>query len=257
VTCLLLEVFTELMSQFSKNLCYNRMQFWRVREVRYLTRLITWRSVVQIHHSQPEHQVITEVQQRPKTSLRDGSWGRLISKEHASRRMASVWPGMSELDGNLLNNFSKAMNIQYKLFDERLRQFPSQYATSGSAGMDLRACVAGPVTLQPGETFAFPAGFALHIADPAYAAFILPRSGLGHKHGIVLSNTIGLIDSDYQGQIQVTILNRSDVAYTIQPMDRIAQLVVMPVVRAAFVEVAEFATESERGAGGFGSTGAK
>lgn len=146
------------------------------------------------------------------------------------------------------------MHIDLKILDQRLRDTLPAYATPGSAGLDLRACLDGPLTLAPGQTELVPTGMAIHLADPGYAAMILPRSGLGHKNGIVLGNLVGLIDSDYQGQLFVSLWNRSQVAFTIQPMDRIAQLVVVPVVQAQFNIVQEFGA-SERGAGGFGSTG--
>lgn len=129
-----------------------------------------------------------------------------------------------------------------------------QYATAGSAGLDLRACLDEPVTLPPGETVLVPTGLAMHIADPGYAAMILPRSGLGHKHGIVLGNLVGLIDSDYQGPLIVSVWNRSQTEFLLQPMERLAQLVVVPVQQVDFDVVEEFDT-SERGIGGFGSTG--
>jgi dUTP pyrophosphatase len=133
-------------------------------------------------------------------------------------------------------------------------QLPN-YATAGSAGLDLRACLDAPLTLAPNAWQLVPTGLAIHLADPGYAAVILPRSGLGHKHGIVLGNLVGLIDSDYQGQLMVSAWNRSDVAFTIEPMERIAQMVIVPVVRARFNVVSDFAAASERGAGGYGSTG--
>jgi len=132
-------------------------------------------------------------------------------------------------------------------------QLPA-YATPGSAGLDLRACIDAPIELRPGETQLIPTGLAIHLADRGYAAMILPRSGLGHKHGVVLGNLVGLIDSDYQGQLMVSCWNRGQAAFTIQPMERIAQMVIVPVVQASFELVEEFAA-SERGAGGFGSTG--
>lgn len=144
--------------------------------------------------------------------------------------------------------------IDIKLLDPRLREQPPAYATAGSAGLDLRACLDAPVTLRPGETTLVPSGIAIHLADSGLAAVVLPRSGLGHKHGIVLGNLVGLIDSDYQGQIMVSVWNRGSEAFTIEPMERIAQLVVVPVVQAKFDIVDEF-TASERGEGGFGSTG--
>jgi len=128
------------------------------------------------------------------------------------------------------------------------------YATAGSAGLDLRACLQAPLTLAPGRWELVPTGMAIHLQDPGYAALILPRSGLGHKHGIVLGNLVGLIDSDYQGQLMVSAWNRSGVEYTLQPMERLAQLVIVPVVQAQLREVREFAP-SERGQGGYGSTG--
>jgi dUTP pyrophosphatase len=147
------------------------------------------------------------------------------------------------------------MKIDVKIIDSRLAdQFPA-YATPGSAGLDLRACLDAPVTLQPNAWQLVPTGMAIHLQDPAYAALILPRSGLGHKHGIVLGNLVGLIDSDYQGQLMVSAWNRSDVAFTIAPLERIAQLVIVPVVQAQFNVVSEFAATSERGTGGYGSTG--
>ena len=145
-------------------------------------------------------------------------------------------------------------SIEVKILDPRLREQLPEYATPGSAGLDLRACLAEAVTLEPGDTVLVPAGIAIHLADPGLAAMILPRSGLGHKHGIVLGNLVGLIDSDYQGQIFVSTWNRGKTAFTIQPMERLAQLVVVPVVQVAFAVVDEFEASS-RGAGGFGSTG--
>jgi dUTP pyrophosphatase len=145
-------------------------------------------------------------------------------------------------------------NIEVKVLDARLREQLPQYATPGSAGLDLRACLPAPLTLEPGQTELIPSGIAIHLADPGLAAMILPRSGLGHKHGIVLGNLVGLIDSDYQGQIFVSTWNRGNAAFTIQPMERLAQLVVVPVVQVGFQVVEEFHA-SARGAGGFGSTG--
>jgi dUTP pyrophosphatase len=144
--------------------------------------------------------------------------------------------------------------IEVKILDARLRGQLPAYATGGSAGLDLRACLEAPLTLEPGQTELVPSGIAIHLADPGLAAMILPRSGLGHKHGIVLGNLVGLIDSDYQGQIFVSTWNRGNAAFTIQPMDRLAQLVVVPVVQVEFDVVDEFHASS-RGAGGFGSTG--
>jgi dUTP pyrophosphatase len=144
--------------------------------------------------------------------------------------------------------------VELRILDERLREQLPRYATHGSAGLDLRACLKEPLTLKPGETELVPAGIAIHISDPKLAALILPRSGLGHKHGIVLGNLVGLIDSDYQGQIFVSTWNRGTAPFTIEPMERLAQLVVVPVVQVDFDVVSEF-TPSTRGAGGFGSTG--
>ena len=146
--------------------------------------------------------------------------------------------------------------IQLKLLDQRLgNDFPlPSYATDGSAGLDLRACVDQTTTVQPGETILIPTGMAIYVADPAFAAVLLPRSGLGHKHGIVLGNLVGLIDSDYQGQVYVSCWNRSSNPFNIEPGDRIAQMVVLPVVQVQFEVVDEFNT-TDRGAGGFGSSG--
>jgi len=146
--------------------------------------------------------------------------------------------------------------IQLRILDPRLgREFPlPDYATEGSAGVDLRACVEGPVWLRPGEVMLVPTGMAIHVADPGLAAVILPRSGLGHKHGIVLGNLVGLIDSDYQGQVLVSCWNRGSEAFEIEPGARLAQMVFVPVVRAEFQVVTEFET-SRRGDGGFGHTG--
>lgn len=146
------------------------------------------------------------------------------------------------------------MQIDLKILDPRLEQQLPAYATPGSAGLDLRACLEVPLTLAPQACQLVPTGIALHLGDPAYAALILPRSGLGHKHGIVLGNLVGLIDSDYQGQLMVSAWNRSDQPYTIEPLDRLAQLVIVPVVQARFRVVDSFEA-SERGENGYGSTG--
>src|SRR5574340_226081 len=146
------------------------------------------------------------------------------------------------------------MKMDVKILDARLRDQMPHYATAGAAGLDLRACIDAPLTLAAGETRLVPTGLAIHLADPGYAALILPRSGLGHKHGIVLGNLVGLIDSDYQGQIFVSLWNRSQIPFTLMPMERMAQLVIVPVMRAQFNIVEEFPL-SERGSGGFGSTG--
>lgn len=144
--------------------------------------------------------------------------------------------------------------IDLKVLDARMAEQLPAYATPGSAGLDLRACLDAPLVLEPGQASLIPTGLAIHVADPGLAAIILPRSGLGHKHGIVLGNLVGLIDSDYQGQLMVSCWNRSAVTFTVQPMERIAQLVIVPVVQATFRQVQEFG-ESDRGASGFGSTG--
>ena len=147
------------------------------------------------------------------------------------------------------------MQVDIKILDERLREAMPAYATPGSAGLDLRACLTEPLTLAPNAWQLVPTGMALYLADPRYAAMILPRSGMGHKHGIVLGNLVGLIDSDYQGQLLVSAWNRTDVAFTIEPMERIAQLVIVPVVQASFNVVDEFIDVSQRATGGYGSTG--
>lgn len=144
--------------------------------------------------------------------------------------------------------------VQVKLLDARLKNTPPTYATPGSAGLDLRACIEHTTTIGPGETLMVPTGMAIYLQDPDYAAMILPRSGLGHKHGIVLGNLVGLIDSDYQGQLLVSCWNRSKESFILNPMERIAQLVIVPVMQAEFVLTEEF-NASERGEGGFGSTG--
>jgi dUTP pyrophosphatase len=144
--------------------------------------------------------------------------------------------------------------LDVKILDARIREMLPHYGTPGAAGLDLRACLAAPLVLKPGDSQLVPSGIAIHIGDPRYAAIVLPRSGLGAKHGIVLGNLVGLIDSDYQGQVLVSVWNRGQAEFTIQPMDRIAQLVVVPVQQVEFNVVEEFET-SARGAGGFGSTG--
>ena len=146
------------------------------------------------------------------------------------------------------------MTIDLKVLDPRIADALPAHATPGSAGLDLRACLDAPLTLAPGQTELIATGLAIHLADPGYAALILPRSGLGHKHGIVLGNLVGLIDSDYQGPLMVSCWNRGLASFTVQPMERIAQLVIVPVVQAAFRRVDAF-TSSDRAAGGFGSTG--
>jgi dUTP pyrophosphatase len=144
--------------------------------------------------------------------------------------------------------------LDVKILDPRLRDALPQYSTAGAAGLDLRACIGEPMTLAPGAAELIPSGIAIHLSDPGLAAIVLPRSGLGHKHGIVLGNLVGLIDSDYQGQVMVSVWNRSGAAFTINPMERIAQLVVVPVVQVRLNVVEDFSA-SQRGAGGFGSTG--
>lgn len=146
-------------------------------------------------------------------------------------------------------------SVEIKILDQRIHDNFPKYATEGAAGLDLRACVDDKTILHAGETLLVKTGIAIHLADPGYAAMLLPRSGLGHKHGIVLGNLVGLIDSDYTGEVMVSMWNRSGSDFEINPMDRIAQLVIVPVVQARFTVVEEFGQSSERGAGGFGSTG--
>ena len=150
-----------------------------------------------------------------------------------------------------------ALQVDLKILDERIREHMPVYATAGSAGLDLRACLDAPLTLQPNAWQLVHTGMAVHLNDPGYAALLLPRSGLGHKHGIVLGNLVGLIDSDYQGQLMVSVWNRSDQPFTVEPLERIAQMVIVPVVQAQFNLVDDFAQTSTRGAGGYGSTGRK
>lgn len=144
--------------------------------------------------------------------------------------------------------------LNIRILDERMREALPRYATAGSAGLDLRACIDAPLTIHPGETHLISSGLAIHLGDPGYAALILPRSGLGHKNGIVLGNLVGLIDSDYQGPLMVSTWNRGKEPFTVQPMDRIAQMIVVPVAQVALNVVDDF-DASDRGAGGFGSTG--
>jgi len=148
------------------------------------------------------------------------------------------------------------MKLDVKILDVRLREAMPAYATAGSAGIDLRACIEQPLRLEAGATVLVPSGIAIHLADSGHCALVLPRSGLGHKHGIVLGNLVGLIDSDYQGQIMVSLWNRGSEPFSIQPLDRIAQLVVVPVVQVKLNLVESF-DASDRGAGGFGSTGGR
>ncbi|MGK5024417.1 dUTP diphosphatase [Janthinobacterium sp. RB2R34] len=145
-------------------------------------------------------------------------------------------------------------NIDIKILDARMKDQLPAYATPGSAGLDLRACIDEAITIAPGQTVLIPTGLAIHLGDPGYAAMILPRSGMGHKNGIVLGNLVGLIDSDYQGQLMVSTWNRGQNAFTLNPMERLAQLIIVPVLQVGFNIVEEFG-DSERGAGGFGSTG--
>mgnify|MGYP003460629608 FL=1 len=144
--------------------------------------------------------------------------------------------------------------IDVKILDNRLRESPPEYATPGSAGLDLRACIEAPIHVSPGQTTLVPTGMAIHLADPGLAAMILPRSGLGHKHGIVLGNLVGLIDSDYQGELMVSVWNRGSVTFTLNPLDRIAQLIIVPVLQVGF-NIVDYFDASHRGEGGFGSTG--
>jgi dUTP pyrophosphatase len=144
--------------------------------------------------------------------------------------------------------------LQVKILDERMRSQMPSYATPGSAGLDLRACIDETIEIAPGQTVLVPTGLSIYVEDPGYAALILPRSGLGHKHGIVLGNLVGLIDSDYQGQLMVSTWNRGSTTFKLEPMERLAQLVIVPVAQVEFDIVDEFGA-SERGAGGFGSTG--
>jgi len=146
------------------------------------------------------------------------------------------------------------MRIAFRILDPRLADQLPRYATPGSAGLDLRACIDHALTVEAGQAVMVPTGLAIHLDDPGYCAMILPRSGLGHRHGIVLGNLVGLIDSDYQGPLQISCWNRSNEPYTLQPLDRVAQLVIVPVQQVEF-ELVDAFTESERGAGGFGSTG--
>jgi dUTP pyrophosphatase len=145
-------------------------------------------------------------------------------------------------------------NIDLKIIDTRMTDLLPAYGTPGSAGLDLRACIDAAITIKPGETVLIPTGLAIHIDNPGYAAMILPRSGMGHKHGIVLGNLVGLIDSDYQGQLMVSTWNRGQTEFVLQPMERLAQLVIVPVLQVGFNIVEEFG-DSQRGEGGFGSTG--
>ncbi|WP_454776033.1 dUTP diphosphatase [Janthinobacterium tructae] len=144
--------------------------------------------------------------------------------------------------------------IDIKILDARMQELLPAYATPGSAGLDLRACIDEAITIEAGQTVLIPTGLAIHIGDPSYAAMILPRSGMGHKNGIVLGNLVGLIDSDYQGQLMVSTWNRGQSAFTLNPMERLAQLIIVPVLQVGFNVVEEFG-DSERGVGGFGSTG--
>ena len=148
------------------------------------------------------------------------------------------------------------MKLDVKIMDARLRDAPPAYATAGSAGLDLRACLEVPLRLAPGASALVPSGIAIHLGDPGYCALVLPRSGLGHRNGIVLGNLVGLIDSDYQGQLMVSLWNRGVEPFVVQPMDRIAQLIVVPVIQVALNVVDSFGA-SERGAAGFGSTGGR
>jgi dUTP pyrophosphatase len=152
------------------------------------------------------------------------------------------------------NSKNTMQTLQVKILDERMRNQMPSYGTPGSAGLDLRACIDAAIEIAPGQTVLVPTGLSIFVEDPRYAALILPRSGLGHKHGIVLGNLVGLIDSDYQGQLMVSTWNRSGTPFTLEPMERLAQLVIVPIQQVELKIVDEFA-ESSRGAGGFGSTG--
>ncbi|MFZ6648360.1 dUTP diphosphatase [Undibacterium sp. TJN25] len=145
-------------------------------------------------------------------------------------------------------------NIDLKILDPRMKELLPAYGTPGSAGLDLRACITEAITIQPGETVLVPTGLAIHIGDPGYAAMLLPRSGMGHKNGIVLGNLVGLIDSDYQGELKISTWNRGQSAFVLEPMERLAQMIIVPVLQVGFNVVDDF-DASERGAGGFGSTG--
>jgi dUTP pyrophosphatase len=147
------------------------------------------------------------------------------------------------------------LTVDLRVLDQRVAGHLPAYATPGSAGLDLRACLDAPLVIDPGQAELIPTGLSIHIGDPGYAAMLLPRSGLGHKHGIVLGNLVGLIDSDYQGPLMVSCWNRGRASFTVQPLERIAQMVIVPVVQAAFRRVEAFEDASARGAGGFGSTG--
>jgi len=162
----------------------------------------------------------------------------------------------SILDEGVPSNESAAISIDVRVLDERIRQWLPSYATSGSAGMDLRACIDATMTIMPGNAELISTGIAIHLANPGFAAMILPRSGLGHRHGIVLGNLVGLIDSDYQGPIMVSCWNRGKEPFSIQPMDRIAQMMIVPIIHATFRMVSSFHA-SARAEGGFGSSGAR
>jgi dUTP pyrophosphatase len=186
---------------------------------------------------------------------------RAIQKEIAkeNRRFASIRDSPSSIVSFPIRNRPVTVRkVQIKILDKRIGgDYPlPQHATGGSAGVDLRACIDAPCELRPGDTQLIPSGIAIYLADPGYAALVLPRSGLGHKHGIVLGNLVGLIDSDYQGQIFVSVWNRGQTAFTIQPGERIAQLVVVPVAQVEFDVVNEFVA-TERGSSGFGSSGTR
>lgn len=152
-------------------------------------------------------------------------------------------------------NMNLQPNIELKILDQRIADQLPAFGTDHSAGLDLRACIEAPLTIEPGQCHLIPAGFSMHIADPGLCAMLLPRSGLGHKNGIVLGNGTGLIDADYQGPMMVSCFNRGTEAFTIQPLDRIAQMVIVPIARPTFTVVEEFGRSSQRGEGGFGSTG--
>ncbi len=169
----------------------------------------------------------------------------IVPKAAAKKRTAKKSPAKPKV---------AAPSLDVRILDSRLADHLPAYATSGSAGLDLRAAITSPMLIKPGETHLIPSGLAIYVANPAYAALVLPRSGLGHKHGIVLGNLVGLIDSDYQGQLFISLWNRSATEFTIQPLERIAQLVIVPVVQVRLNIVKEF-VQTDRGAGGLGSTG--
>jgi dUTP pyrophosphatase len=173
---------------------------------------------------------------------------------HKAHELAAPFATVSDVSGS--TDSAAAVRIDVKILDIRIEAHLPAYATPGSAGMDLRACIEGPLTIEPGAVELLGTGISMHIDHPGYAALILPRSGLGHRHGIVLGNLVGLIDSDYQGPLMVSCWNRGTDPFTVHPLDRIAQLVIVPIVQATFRIVGDFAS-SQRGQGGFGSSGSR